>query len=94
MGLGEREKAAKSAGRDERVRVLSSAAGAVPCRPRSAARVQPTDGSSCFDSYAGSGGSGVSAGADPSVLAAGSFHIRGSRIANYSTLSVSSLLLT
>ena len=76
------EKAAKSAGRDASGS-SSSAAGAGASGVRgSAARGSSPDGSSCFDSYAGSGCSGVSAGADPSVLAAGSFHIRGSRTAN------------
>ena len=78
------EKAAKSAGSDASGSASSSsAAGAGASGVRgSAARGSSPDGSSCFDSYAGSGCSGVSAGADPSVLAAGSFHIRGSRTAN------------
>ena len=73
------EKAAKSAGRDASGS-SSSVAGALDVRGSGGG--SSLDGSSCFDSYAGSGCSGVSAGADPTGLAARSFHMRGSRIAN------------
>ena len=83
VGLGEREGREVRRQRRERVRVLLVAAAAGASGVRGSAQADPSsDGSSCFDSYAGSGCSGVSAGADPSVLAAGSFHIRGSRSAN------------
>ena len=73
------EKAAKSFGSDASGS-SSSAGGAASLRgsaPRGSGR-----GASALDSCAGSVGSGASAGAEPSVLAAGSSHIRGSRTAN------------
>ena len=73
------EKAAKSAGSDARGS-SSSVVGAASLRgsaPRGSGR-----GASDLDSWTGSVGSGGSAGAEPSVLAAGSFHIRGPRTAN------------
>ena len=75
------EKAAKSAGRDA-TRSSSSAAGAGASGVRGSAARGSGRGASDLDSCAGSGCSGVPAGAEPSVLAAGASHIRGSRSAN------------
>ena len=72
------EKAAKSFGRDASG---SSSSRGVSSLRGSAARGSGR-GASDLDSCAGSGCSGVSAGADPTGLAARSFHMRGSRIAN------------
>ena len=82
VGLGEREgREVRRQGRDQ-VLLVGRGRGCLRRSRVGGAAVSSPDGSSCFDSYAGSGCSGVSAGADPSVLAAGSFHIRGSRTAN------------
>ena len=75
------EKAAKSAGRDA-TRSSSSAAGAGASSLRGSAARGSGRGASDLDSCAGSGCSGVPAGAEPSVVAADASHIRGSRSAN------------